>query len=124
VLGFQEIFRGTIDVVTVHPREVVRDALACNASCVILVRSDPSGDAIFSDADAMIWRQVSRALDLVDIAALDYMLVGARVVSCAEEGWINTKVEIQIGLPATFGADAMNHWIIRGRRESHPFKKY
>ena len=54
------------------------------------VRNDPSGDAMFSDVDAMTWRRVSEALALVDITALDYMLVGARVVSCAEEGWIDS----------------------------------
>jgi hypothetical protein len=43
-----------------------------------------------------------------DIAALDYMIVGTRVVSCAEEGWINTKTEIQTRLPAAFSAEAMN----------------
>jgi DNA repair protein RadC len=119
LLAFQDLFKGTIDEVTVHPREVVRDALACNAGCAILVRSDPSGDAIFSATDSMIWRRVSQALDVADITALDYMLVGTRVVSCADEGWISTKREFPTGLPVTFGADAMNQSAIDVRRRSN-----
>ena len=48
LLAYRTLFRGTIDALDVHPREVVRDALACNAVCVILVRNDPSGDVTFS----------------------------------------------------------------------------
>jgi DNA repair protein RadC len=88
LLAYRELFVGTIDEIEVHPREVVRDALACNAVSVILVRNEPSGDVIFSRADATTWRRVSEALALVDIATLDYMLVGARVVSYAEKKWI------------------------------------
>jgi hypothetical protein len=67
----------------------------------------------------MIWTRVSEALDVADITALDYMLVGTRVVSCAEEGWISTKREIPTGLPVTFGADAMNQSAIDVRRRSN-----
>ncbi len=37
VTGFEELFRGTIDGASVHPREVVKQALACRAAAVILV---------------------------------------------------------------------------------------
>ena len=36
VLAFEELFRGTIDGASVHPREVVKHALAKNAAAVIL----------------------------------------------------------------------------------------
>ena len=41
VLAFEELFRGTIDGASVHPREVVRQALARNAAAVILVHNHP-----------------------------------------------------------------------------------
>jgi DNA repair protein RadC len=90
LLTYRGLFVGSIEEIEVYPREVVRDAVACNAVSVILVRNDPSGDVVFSQADAVTWRRVSEALALVDIETLDYMLVGARVVSCAEKGWIAT----------------------------------
>ena len=36
LIAFEELFRGTIDGASVHPREVVRQALAHNAAAVIL----------------------------------------------------------------------------------------
>ena len=38
ILGFEEIFRGTIDSAAVHPREIVREALNYNAAAVIFAQ--------------------------------------------------------------------------------------
>jgi DNA repair protein RadC len=91
LLAYHPLFTGTVDAVHVHPREVVRDALACNATGVILVRNEPSGEIEFSELDALTWKRVSEALALTDIVAVDFILVGARVVSGAEEGWIEMQ---------------------------------
>ncbi len=32
ILGFDELFRGTIDGASIHPREVVKEALTCKCS--------------------------------------------------------------------------------------------
>jgi DNA repair protein RadC len=39
LIAFDELFRGTIDGASVHPREVVKQALARNAAAVILAHS-------------------------------------------------------------------------------------
>jgi DNA repair protein RadC len=39
LIAFEELFRGTIDGASVHPREVVRQALARNSAAVILAPS-------------------------------------------------------------------------------------
>jgi DNA repair protein RadC len=43
VISFDEVLRGTIDGASVHPREVVKLALARNAAAVILAHNHPSG---------------------------------------------------------------------------------
>lgn len=43
VLHYQELFRGTIDSATVHPREIVKQALLYNAAAVIIAHNHPSG---------------------------------------------------------------------------------
>ncbi len=43
VLDLVELFRGTIDGCSVHPREVVKLTLQRNAAAVILVHNHPSG---------------------------------------------------------------------------------
>ncbi len=89
LIVYEELFRGTIDGATVHPREVVRRALQHNAAAVILAHNHPSGVAEPSDADRRITRRLQEALALVDIRVLDHLVVGDQVsVSFAERGWI------------------------------------
>ncbi len=76
VLGFEELFRGTIDGAIVHPREVLKLALARNAAAVILVHNHPSGIAEPSPADRKITLRLKEALALVDIRVLDHLVVG------------------------------------------------
>ena len=89
LIAFDEMFRGTIDGASVHPREVVRQALQRNAAAVILAHNHPSGVAEPSQADELITLRLRDALGLVDIRVLDHLIVGdTRVVSLAERGVI------------------------------------
>jgi len=76
VLAFEELFRGTVDGASVHPREVVRRALQHNAAAVILSHNHPSGVAEPSQADQRITARLSEALALVDIRVLDHLVIG------------------------------------------------
>jgi DNA repair protein RadC len=76
VLAFEELFRGTIDSTTVHPREVVRQAIGRNAAAVIAAHNHPSGVAEPSQADRLITRRLRDALDLIDVRLLDHLVVG------------------------------------------------
>ena len=87
LISFDELFRGTIDGASVHPREVLRQALAHNAAAVILAHNHPSGVAEPSQADELITRRLRSALGLVDIRVLDHLVVGdGTTVSFAERG--------------------------------------
>jgi DNA repair protein RadC len=83
------LFEGTIDQTTVHPREIVKRALALNAAAVILAHNHPSGNAEPSQADRAITARIREALALVDIRLLDHFVVGAgEPISLAERGWL------------------------------------
>ncbi len=87
VLSFDEMFFGTIDGASVHPREVVKRALKHNAAAVILAHNHPSGVAEPSSADRSITRRLADALALVDIRLLDHFVIGdGETVSFAERG--------------------------------------
>jgi DNA repair protein RadC len=87
VIAFDELFRGTIDGANVHPREVVKRALAYNAAALILAHNHPSGVAEPSDADCRITQRLHEALALVDIRVLDHFIIGdGEPVSFAERG--------------------------------------
>jgi len=87
VLGFDEMFRGTIDGTSVYPREVVKEALTINAAAVILAHNHPSGVAEPSQADERITRRLKSALELVDIRLLDHLIIGdGETTSMASRG--------------------------------------
>ncbi|HFD80605.1 MAG TPA: JAB domain-containing protein [Gammaproteobacteria bacterium] len=89
VIRYEELFRGTIDGASVHPREVVRHALQHNAAAVILAHNHPSGVAEPSEADRQITRRLGAALALVDIKVLDHFVIGdGEALSFAERGMI------------------------------------
>ena len=87
VICFEELFRGTIDGASVHPREVVKRALEHNAAALILAHNHPSGIAEPSQADLQITAHLKRSLSLVDIRVLDHIVIGdGEPVSLAELG--------------------------------------
>ena len=89
VLAFEELFRGSIDGASVHPREVVRRCLAHNAAAVILAHNHPSGVAEPSQADRDITAELKRALALIDVRVLDHFIIGSGApTSLASRGWL------------------------------------
>ncbi len=76
VLGFEVLFRGTIDGAPVYPREVVKEALRYNAAAVVFGHNHPSGDSDPSQSDLILTRKLKEALALVDIRILDHLIVG------------------------------------------------
>ena len=89
VISFEEMFRGTIDGASVHPREVAKRALELNAAALIAAHNHPSGVAEPSRSDRAITSRLRDALALVDVRLLDHFVIGdGEVVSFAERGWL------------------------------------
>lgn len=87
LLGVEELFFGTIDGASVHPRVVVQRALDLNSAAVIFAHNHPSGVAEPSRADEVLTRRLKEALALVDVRVLDHIVVGCEgTVSFAERG--------------------------------------
>lgn len=88
LIEYRELFRGTVDGASVHPREVVREALSLHGcAALIFAHNHPSGVADASQADELITRRLRDALALVDIRVLDHFIIGASgTLSFAERG--------------------------------------
>ena len=76
LIACEELFLGTIDGASVHPREVVKQAMAHNAAAVILAHNHPSGVAEPSQADKAITQRLIEALQLIEVRVLDHFIVG------------------------------------------------
>jgi DNA repair protein RadC len=88
LIEYVELFRGTLDGASVHPREVVKEALARNAGAVICCHAHPSGDPTPSHADELVTRRLKQALELVQIRLLDHFIVGETLYSFTEHGML------------------------------------
>lgn len=66
---------GTIDQITIYPREILKNAIYYNASAIILVHNHPSGNAKPSAQDIQVTRLISDVLKTVNIEILDHVIV-------------------------------------------------
>jgi DNA repair protein RadC len=76
VIGYEELFFGTIDSSAVHPREIVKKALSYNAAGIIFAHNHPSGISTPSSADKQLTTHLAKALYLVDTKVLDHIIIG------------------------------------------------
>lgn len=85
----EELFRGTIDQASVHPREIVRQAIKYNAAAVLVAHNHPSGLQSPSQSDIQITKIIKSALQLLDIRLLDHFIIaGNHAVSLAQLGHV------------------------------------
>jgi DNA repair protein RadC len=79
--------RGTVNHTPVYPREVVKRALALQATALILVHNHPSGDPTPSRADIEMTQEVKAAATVLGIALHDHLIIGrGRHLSFRREG--------------------------------------
>jgi DNA repair protein RadC len=89
LLAFERLFYGSVDRASVHPREVLKQALAHNAAAVVLAHNHPSGNAEPSPSDVRLTEELRALLLQVDVRVLDHVVVGhGAAVSLAERGLI------------------------------------
>jgi DNA repair protein RadC len=87
IIHVEELFRGTIDGASVHPREVVRLMILHTAAAIVLFHDPPSGNPEPSQADELITHRIRDAVGLIDARLLDHFIAAAdRTVSFAARG--------------------------------------
>ena len=78
LIAVEEIGKGLVDSVLVHPREVFTRAIARRAAGIILVHNHPSGDPTPSEADLRMTREIAKAGQLLKIELVDHIILGTR----------------------------------------------
>ena len=87
VTGYECLFKGIVNHCTVYVRTVVGRALANNSSGVILVHNHPSLSGLPSQADIQLTEELQKALNFVDVAVHDHVIVfGNGAYSMKENG--------------------------------------
>ena len=82
ILYKRRIFEGSFDSIDIDVTQIVRIAVKCDSSSVVLAHNHPSGIAMASNADIISTQTVERALSLAGVRLLDHIIVaGGKCVS-------------------------------------------
>lgn len=76
IIAYEELFSGTVNSATIHPRPIIDRVLKLNAAAVILAHNHPSGLSDASQHDVEATQKLQDALELVDVKLLDHLIVG------------------------------------------------
>jgi|SoiMethySBSTD1v2_1073268.scaffolds.fasta_scaffold203604_3 DNA repair protein RadC len=86
LLSLRLVSTGGLDGAYVHPRDVFRAAIREGAAAIVLAHNHPSGDPTPSEADALLTERMRQSGELLGIAVLDHVVVGAeRYYSFADQ---------------------------------------
>ena len=81
--------RGSLNQVSIHPREVIKAAIDRGAGAIVLVHNHPSGVVKPSGQDIALTQMIYEAGRLVDVDVIDHLIVSKdNVYSFAKEGLI------------------------------------
>lgn len=89
IIAYEELFSGTINSATVHPRPIIERVLQLNAAALILAHNHPSGLSDASHQDLAVTERIRDALELVDARLIDHIVIGDNEVYSiiAENKW-------------------------------------
>jgi len=76
LIEVEDMFFGSINSASVHPREVVKLALEYNAGAVVFAHNHPSGITKPSAQDHELTKDLKKALSLFEVNVVDHVVVG------------------------------------------------
>lgn len=69
------LFNGTINSVSVHPREILKRCLDLGSTSIVLVHNHPSGDPAPSNEDIELTKNIFTILKQIDIILIDHIII-------------------------------------------------
>ncbi|MEH6791768.1 JAB domain-containing protein [Parasphingorhabdus sp.] len=84
LISDEVVSRGTISEAPIYPREILKRALALDATALILAHNHPSGDPSPSEGDIEATNKLLKAGKEIGLTVHDHIIVG-------REGWISLR---------------------------------
>jgi len=84
LISDEVVSRGSISEAPIYPREILKRALALDATALILAHNHPSGDPSPSDGDIEATSRLLKAAKELGLTVHDHIIVGS-------EGWISLR---------------------------------
>ncbi len=76
ILGIKLLFIGTVNMSTVHPREIFKYAYLYSASYIVCVHNHPTGETEPSDMDINLTNNLVKIGKIQKIPILDHVIIG------------------------------------------------
>ena len=76
VIGINTVSTGSLTASIVHPREVFKAPVLCNAASILLCHNHPGGDPAPSPEDRAITRKLLLAGEALSIRVTDHVILG------------------------------------------------
>ena len=76
LIDYKLLFKGTLNVTTVHPRDIFKEAFLLNAVSFIIIHNHPSGDPLPSKPDVDLTNQINTISKIMGINFLDHIIIG------------------------------------------------
>lgn len=76
LIDYKLLFKGTLNVTTVHPRDIFKEAFLLNAASIIIIHNHPSGDPLPSKPDVDLTNQINTISKIMGINFLDHIIIG------------------------------------------------
>ena len=87
LIGLFEVSRGTIDQTLVHPAEIFKRALVCNAHSIAIAHNHPSGSTRPSSEDKSLTERIKRCGEMMGVPLIDHVIIGdGQYYSFLDEG--------------------------------------
>lgn len=78
LINYKIITIGTKDQTFFHPRDIIYNAIKCNASGIIIIHNHPSFDITPSKADIEMTNKLIKSCNIVGIPLLDHLITNSK----------------------------------------------
>lgn len=78
LINYKIITIGTKDQTMFHPRDILYNAIKCNASAIIIMHNHPSGDITPSKADIELTNTLINSCNIVGIPLIDHLITNTK----------------------------------------------
>lgn len=75
------IFIGTVDQATVHPRDILREAIGMSATQIVIAHNHPNGSLMFSKNDQEFSFRLKKCCHLIGINLIDHLIITKKAYS-------------------------------------------
>jgi DNA repair protein RadC len=93
IIETEVVAEGTVNVNTVYPREIIKQAIRWNAAAIVVAHNHPSGALKPSPQDVKLTRNLYLVCSMMQLRLLDHLIIGDGYYSFADEGLIDQVKE-------------------------------